>query len=214
MKLEDLINLGLTEEQAKSVQALHKSEIDGNYVPKATFDAERQKIKDRDATIADRDKQISELGAFKGDNEALKKKVEELTSQNVQAQKEYEQKVAELEMDSAIRLEVMDKVHSVDDILSKLDRQKLICKDGKIISGLTEQLEEIHKTSPHYFKTEPQNQEGNQSLPPGWAPFGKTPAEGNNNMTGNNAEDFGKNLAQYVNNTGAVAQKASELYFQ
>ena len=42
MKLEDLVKEGFTEEQAKKILDLHKKAIDGNYVPKDTFNAERR----------------------------------------------------------------------------------------------------------------------------------------------------------------------------
>ena len=120
MKLEDLIKAGLTEELAKKVLEMHKAAIDGNYVPKATFEAEREKVKTANETIADRDKQIKELGAFKGDNEELKKKVEELENQNAEAAKKYQEELDKKDTDMAIRTFVADKVHSADDILSSL----------------------------------------------------------------------------------------------
>lgn len=219
MKLEDLIKLGLTEEQAKQVQDLHKSLIDGSYVPKVTFDAERQKVKDRDEIIADRDNQISQLGTFKGDAEALQKKVESLTQANEQAQKEYNDKIAQLEIESAIQLAVSDKVYSVGDILPKIDTAQLTLVDGKIISGLTEQIEALQKSSPHYFKnqTPPSDSsgEGNNGLPSGWSPFGNTPADGaGTSGASDTSEAFGKLLAQTTVQNGALMQKASETYFQ
>ena len=66
MTLEELTKAGFTEDQAKKILEMHQKSIDGNYIPKATFEAERQKVKDANAIIAERDKQITELGSFKG----------------------------------------------------------------------------------------------------------------------------------------------------
>ena len=97
MTLETLVKAGLTEEQAKAVLKLHKDAIDGNYVPKATFEAEREKLKTANETIADRDKQITELGKFKGTAEELQQKVNTLTQENSNAKTEDEKKLKEME---------------------------------------------------------------------------------------------------------------------
>lgn len=212
MTLEELMKQGLTEEQAKKVLEMHKSAIDGHYVPKETFEAERQKVKDANATIADRDKQISELGKFKGTAEELQKKVDDLTTANTTAKTEYEQKIAKMEQDAAIKLAVADKVFSVDDILPKLDATKITFKDGAVVDGLVEQLDAIKKTSPHYFK--PEEKGGNGGLPLGWKPFGPTPKDGEGGSTASDEEKFGKDLAQAVTASDTFAQKANDLYFK
>lgn len=212
MTLEELMKQGLTEEQAKKVLEMHKSAIDGRYVPKETFEAERQKVKDANATIADRDKQISELGKFKGTAEELQKKVDDLTTANTTAKTEYEQKIAKMEQDAAIKLAVADKVFSVDDILPKLDSTKITFKDGAVVAGLVEQLDAIKKTSPHYFK--PEEKGGNGGLPAGWKPFGPTPEGGEGGSTASDEEKFGKDLAQAVTAADTFAQKANDLYFK
>ena len=52
MTLEELTKAGFTEDQSKKILEMHQKSIDGNYIPKATFEAERQKVKDANATIA------------------------------------------------------------------------------------------------------------------------------------------------------------------
>ena len=42
MTLEELTKAGFTEDQAKKILEMHQKSIDGNYIPKATFEAERQ----------------------------------------------------------------------------------------------------------------------------------------------------------------------------
>jgi len=213
MTLESLMKAGLTEEQAKAVLKLHKDAIDGNYVPKATFEAEREKVKTANETIADRDKQITELGKFKGTAEELQQKVTTLTQENATAKTEYENKLKEMEETTAIRTAVADRVYSPDDILPKLDRTKLTIKDGKVEAGLVEQLDAIQKTSPHYFK--PANNGGNGGgWPAGWAPFGKSPDESHAGGGGNAAQEFGQSLAKAQAQGNASAQKAADIYFK
>lgn len=213
MKLKDLIDKGLTQEQAQLVIDLHKQAIDGNYVPKATFDAERDKLKTANETIADRDKQIKELGAFKGTAEELQKKVDDLTAENDKAKKDYEAKLSEMETNNAIRSHIADKVYSVDDIMPRIDKTKLTIVDGKVTAGLVEQLDAVKKTHPHYFK-ETKADDTNNGLPGGWHPFGTTPNESNQSGGADSATEFGKSLAKAQSQGIASTQKAADIYFK
>ena len=214
MTLEALIKKGLTEEQAKLVLQLHKEAIDGNYVPKATFEAERTKVKDANDIIADRDKQIVELGKFKGTAEELQKKVETLTADNEKAKTEYENKLKEMETDNAIRSAIADQVHNVDDIMPRIDRTKLTISDGKITAGLVEQVDAVKKSHPHYFKADKGSEGNNGGFPGGWHPFGQSPAESNNSGGTDSASEFGKNLAKAQSQGIASTQKAADIYFK
>lgn len=213
MKLEDLLKEGFTEDQAKKILELHKKAIDGNYVPKETFNAERDKVKTANDTIADRDKQIAELGTFKGTAEELQKKVDDLTAQNTKTAQEYEAKLKEMEETTAIRAAVVDQVHNPDDIMSKLDKTKLTIKDGKVVAGLTEQMDAIKKTSPHYFK-ESKGDDGKGGFPGGWHPFGKSPEESKGQVGADSAAEFGKSLAKAQSQGAASTQKAADIYFK
>lgn len=213
MKLEDLVKAGFTEEQANKILQLHKQAIDGNYVPKATFDAERDKLKTANETIADRDKQITELGKFKGTAEELQKKVDDLTAENTKKDQEYQGKLKDMEETTAIKASIADQVHSVDDIMPKLDRTKLTFKDGKVVAGLVEQMESIKKDSPHYFK-ETKSDDGKGGMPGGWHPFGKSPDESGGKGGDDSAAEFGKSLAKAQSQGMASTQKAADIYFK
>ena len=214
MNLEDLIKEGFTEEQARKILDLHKKAIDGNYVPKQTFEAERDKVKAANDTIADRDKQIAELGKFKGTAEELQKKVDELTDTNTKAAEEYKTKLKDMEETTAIRTAIADQVHSADDIMPKLDRTKLTFKDGKVVAGLVEQMEAIKKTSPHYFKESKSNNDNNSGFPGGWHPFGNPPSSSNNPGETDSAVEFGKSLAKSQSRSMNPTQKAADIYFK
>ena len=213
MKLEDLTKEGFTEDQAKKILDLHKKAIDGNYVPKATFDAERDKLKTANETIADRDKQITELGKFKGTAEELQKKVDDLTADNTKKTQEYEAKLKDVEETAAIRAAVADQVYSIDDIMPKLDRTKLTFKDGKVVAGLVEQMDSIKKSTPHYFK-ETKAESGKGGWPGGWNAFGKSPDESKAQGGTDSAAEFGKSLAKAQAQGMNSTQKAADIYFK
>lgn len=209
MKLEDLIAAGLTQEQAEKVLKMHKDAIDGNYVPKATFEAERAKTKTANETIAERDKQIEELGKFKGDNEQLTKKVEELTRQNEESAKKHKEEMEKKDQDVAIRAAIGDKVYCADDVIPLLDMTKIVFKDGKVVAGLVEQMDEIKKTRPHYYKPESQNH-----LPNGWNMFNRTPDQSAQFDKPDSDAEFGKMLAKQAQHSMEPQQKASQIYFK
>lgn len=212
MKLEDLIKMGLTEEQAKKVLEAHQAAINGNYVPKATFDAERDKVKAANATIEERDKQITELGKFKGTAEELQTKVTELTIANDTAKAEYETRLKEKEEDFAIRTALADLVHNADDILPRLDKTKLTFTDGKVTGGLNDQLDAIKKTNPYYFKEQTGGNPG--GLPAGFQMFGQQPGTGKGTEALSDEASFGKQLAESQLSGMNATAKAAEHFFK
>lgn len=74
MKKEDLIAMGLSEEQADKVMA----SLDGNYIPKTRFNEVNEENKTLKKSVSDRDKQLEELKKSSGDNAALQQQIESL----------------------------------------------------------------------------------------------------------------------------------------
>lgn len=66
MNKEDLIAMGLTEEQAKKVM----DSLDGNFVTKARFNEINEENKTLKKSVSDRDKQLEDLKKSSGDNAA------------------------------------------------------------------------------------------------------------------------------------------------
>ena len=214
MNKESLIKAGFTEEQADNIIKMHQDAINGNYVPKATFNAERETVKGLQTQIADRDKQIKELGAFKGTAEELQTKVADLEKQNKADKEKFEADLLQAQKDAAIRFDIASTVIDPDDVLPKLDQSKIVFKDGKIESGLTEQLDVLKQSKPHYFK---QDKKDSNDQPGGWNIFGKTPAEGSDGAGGDqksDAQKFGEMLANSKMSGANAANKAADVYFK
>jgi len=208
---EDLKAKGLTDEQITFVLAEHKTSLDGNYVPKATFDTERETVKTLKADIAARDTQISDLGKFKGTAEDLQTKVTKLEADNKIAADKFNADLAKVQTDSAIRAELVGKVYDPDDVISRIDATKIVVKDGKVVSGLTEILDPLKVAKPHYFIAD----KTDNGTPPGWL-FGKTPPSGADAKDKNpdSAESFGTQLAKDRATSAASAVKAVDNYFK
>lgn len=213
MTKEALMALGFTEEQAATIIQMHQKAIDGNYIPKATFEAEREKAKTLTAQVEERDTQISELGKFKGTAEQLQIKVTALEEQNKEAKTKHEAELLQAQKEATIRFDISGDVIDTEDIIPKLDQSTIVFKDGKIVSGLKEQLDEMKKSKPHYFKTAEVKQEG---IPQGWL-FGSTPPESGDDKsdsTKSDAEKFGELLASSKLSGNKVADKAADTYFK
>lgn len=209
MKEEQLKELGLEGDVITKVLKLHKDSIDGNYVPKATFDAERENAKTLKTQITERDNQITELTKFKGTNEELQKQIEEYKTKNAELQADSEKEIAKLKKENILKFELKDQVVDIDDVIPKLNLENIVFENDQIKSGLKEQLDDLRKTKPHYFAQQTENQKGT-----GWQPFGKTPNDsGTNNEQTSPDVDFAKSLAKARNSSAEVAKKATETYF-
>ena len=82
MSKEDLIAMGLTEEQAKKVM----DSLDGNFVTKARFNEINEENKTLKKSVSDRDKQLEDLKKSSGDNAALQQQISDLQKQNADQQ--------------------------------------------------------------------------------------------------------------------------------
>lgn len=210
MKEEQLKELGLEADVIAKVLKIHKDSIDGNYVPKATFEAERENVKTLKNQITERDNQITELTKFKGTNEELQKQLNDYKAQNEELKTNSEKELAKLKKENLLKFELKDQVIDVDDVLPKLNIDNIVFENDAIKSGLKEQLEDLRKSKPHYFA---QQEDKNKNT--GWKPFGNPPTESGKEPDKVAPEvDFAKQLAQAKNATTQASQKALETYFK
>lgn len=208
MNEEQLKELGLESEVITKVLKIHKDSIDGNYIPKATFEAERENVKTLKNQITERDKQITELTKFKGTNEELQKQLNDYKTQNEELKANSEKELAKVKKENLLKFELKNQVIDVDDVLPKLNIDNIVFENDTIKSGLKEQLDDLRKSKPHYFA-----QQENKNT--GWKPFGTAPSEsGKEPDTVAPEIDFAKQLAQSKNATAQASQKALETYFK
>ena len=104
MTKDQLLALGLTEEQATNILKVHREAIDGQYVAKHRFDEVNGELKTSKEQLAERDKQITELKKFEGDNKSLQEKIESLETENKQKDEQHEATFALERKKNAIKL--------------------------------------------------------------------------------------------------------------
>ena len=161
MKKEELAAKGLTEDQAKAVMEIYTEEMKG-YIPKSRFDEVNTAKTDLEKQVADRDKQLKALKDEAKDSEALQNKITELEEANKQTKKDYEAKIRDMKLTSAIKDQLADCKYP-DLVADKFDRSKLILAEDGSVSGLAEQLKTVKETYKELFappvsgKTPPNN---------------------------------------------------------
>ena len=184
MNKDELIKLGLTEEQATKLMEKY-----GNMIPQSRFNEvveEKNKLK---ADLTERDKQLSELQKNNSSNEELKKQITELQEKNKASEKEYQETLAKIKLDNALELALTTAGAKNNIAVKALLKMENIKMDNDKVIGLTEQIEELKKTSDYLFKVEDKT------------PTGTTPA--NPNGSGNPAEPkitLGSALGAIYNN--------------
>lgn len=143
--------------------------------------------------------------------EELKTTKESLENSTKDVDKKVQEQLTKERKNFEIKMELKDKVHNVDIMMSQLDLEKVVMdeKTGKIKSGLKEQLDDLKKSDGYLFKQETNgnNQNVNAFVK------GATPKDGEGTPQANlsSGELFAKGLAQSKNE--AIKNSVDSVYF-
>jgi len=167
MTKEQLIEMGLTEEQADKVLDAHKEALTG-FIHKARFDEVNETKKELEQQIRERDKQLKELQEKAKGNEELEKTIKELQEANKATKEQYEAEIKEMTINSAIQSKLTDAKYP-DLLISKFDKSKLSIADDGTVLGIDEQLTTIKEQYKDLFKPDIKGREPNNTggTPPG-----------------------------------------------
>lgn len=181
MNKEQLMELGLTEEQAQQV-------IDGfgTMVPKSRLDDKIKELKKANDTITERDQQLEELKPKAAGNEALQAEITRLQQENKDNAEKHAADLAEQQRTFALDSALKDaKVHNPKAVKALLDIEK-VKLNGKALEGLTEQLDALKQSDAYLFAQEEQQQQ-----PPSWSGGQHNPPAPTND------DPFAAKLAKY-----------------
>ena len=113
---------------------------DGNYIPRAKFNEVNEKVKALEKEIATRDEQLKDLAEKAKGNEELTKQIAALTEANEKTKAEYEAKLKDITLNTAIEKALTaNQAKYVDLLVGKIDKSKLVL-DGEKVIGLDEQI--------------------------------------------------------------------------
>lgn len=164
MKKEDLIAMGLTEEQAKKVM----DSLDGNFVTKTRFNEINEENKTLKQSVSDRDKQLEDLKKSSGDNADLKKQIETLQQQNTEQKKTYDAELAQLKLDNAIDTALTAAgAKNAKAVKALVDITKVKIGDDGKLAGWDEQLAAVQKSDAYLFEAKQQKQTNFKGFQPG-----------------------------------------------
>lgn len=163
MNKEDLIAMGLTEEQAKKVM----DSLDGNYVTKTRFNEVNEENKTLKKSVSDRDKQLEDLKKSSGDNEELKKQIETLQQENANQKKAHDAEMTQLRLDNAIDTALTAAgAKNIKAVRALIDTSKVkVGEDGKL-TGFDDLLSAVQKSDSYLF-TEKQQKQNFKGFQPG-----------------------------------------------
>lgn len=153
MKKEDLLNIGLTEEQADKVFAMNGKDIEKH--KKAAEDAKADK-EALEHQVADRDKDIDALKKASGDADGIRKQLEELQGKYDKETEAYKAQLAQRDYQSAIDKAISDSgIKFTSKSAEKAFRagisdSNLEMKDGAL-SGFDKYLEKAKSDDPSAF---------------------------------------------------------------
>lgn len=129
-----------------------------HFVPKARYNEVADIKKKLEADIAERDKQIADLGKAAGASEELKAQIQRLQDENQKAKEKYEADLRDLKLSSAIKSAITGKVHDEDLVAGLFDRNKLVL-DGDKVVGLEDQLKALQESKAFLFKQDNSQQQ-------------------------------------------------------
>ncbi|WP_313150764.1 phage scaffolding protein [Lysinibacillus capsici] len=186
MKKEDLIAMGLSEEQADAVVSKY-----GTMIPKERFDEVNKAKKTLEDQVKNHETQLKDLQDKAKGNEELQKTITDLQQANETAKTEYEQQLKDERMSAALKLSLHSKVHDVDLVAGLINKTTIeLSEDGKVKKGLDEQLKSLQESKSFLFVPEKQ-----QPTFRGWVPAGGL-------GEGEGTSDMGSNFAKMANEKG------------
>jgi len=162
---ELLKKLGVEDSKLDGIIAEVSKELPKHTVPKDKYNELSEAKKKAEKDVADRDKQIEELGKTAGLSEDLKKQIETLQTENNSAKEKYEADLKELQLTNAIKTALTGQVHNEKVVTGLINKEKLVIGDDGHVVGLEEQLTKLKTSDAYLFKDDSQQQ---QQTPPGF----------------------------------------------
>lgn len=147
MKRKELEDLGLSKEQADAVMKINGTDIEN---AKEVASAEVTNLKAENESLGkqvkDRDRQIEGLKSSAGDNEELKKQIEQLQKDNKAQADAHMQEIQKMKLDAAVEKALDDagakNVNALRGVLGEALKDAELSDDGTV-KGLDEQIKKL-----------------------------------------------------------------------
>lgn len=186
---ELLKKLGIEDTEVDKIDAEVRKTAPLHFVPKSQYndvsEAKKQAEKDRDK-ISD---QLEDLKKSAGDNEALKAEITKLQDENKTAKTDYEAKVKDLQLTTALKLALAGEAHDPDIVVGLLDKTNFELDDsGAVKGGLDDQVKALRESKGFLFAEKQENK--GPTFKGFKSPDSKDPSKGGGDTSA--AADFAK----------------------
>ncbi|HEM3698082.1 TPA: phage scaffolding protein [Streptococcus suis] len=161
---EELLKLGLTEEQAKDVFALHGKDLNANKSALETITQERDSLKSQ---LQNTEAQLETLKADANTSTEQKEALDKLQAEYDKYKADAAAELARVQKVSAINLALKDtKAHNPDALMKFIDVDVIELDDqGK--PKLDEVINGLKESDPYLFQAEADNTPNPNIVPPG-----------------------------------------------
>lgn len=125
---------------------------DGSWLPKSKLDEKIDLINGYKAQILERDEQLAKLQPLAAGNQGLTEQIQKLQEANEAAQVEFQNKLKDTQLSSAIKLALNGKVQDLEIVSNLLDKGAIeLDENGSIKGGLDEQVSALKESKSFLF---------------------------------------------------------------
>lgn len=184
MTKKELMNLGITDEQADSVLEMLKDA----YVPLTRFNEINEKMKTYRSERDDLKKENDELSTKVKDTEKLDEEIKTLKEANTKLENDHTSQIASMKKDNAIEASLRDsKAKNIKAVKALLDLSKITYEDDKL-SGLEEQIKSLQESDNSKFMFDTADK---------YVPNGTQPGQASGGGTTGGSVSFGDAIKNY-----------------
>jgi hypothetical protein len=144
MTKEQLMAMGLTDEQAAKVMEAHKAELDGSFVTKTRFNEVNAELGAAKEAAKERDGQLEALKKSSGDIDGMKKEIAELQEKNKASDEAHAAEVKALKVGAAVDAALAAaKAKNMKAAKALLELEKPELAEDGTVKGLAEQIKKL-----------------------------------------------------------------------
>lgn len=147
MNLEQVKALGITnlsDDDAKKIADASAEELK-TFIPKTRFDEVNEAKKTAEGQVKTLTKDLETAKANAGDNEDLKKQLDDALQKQKDDKKAFDEQMKDLKVSNAIKLAIVDTAQDADLVAGLIDKSKLILGEDGRVTGLEEQVKNLKK---------------------------------------------------------------------
>ncbi|MDQ0269947.1 phage scaffolding protein [Cytobacillus purgationiresistens] len=152
MKREFMEGMGLEKEAIDKIMAEHGKTVESHKTKAAGL---QSNVDDLTGQLAKRDKDLKALKKQAEGSEDLQTQLTNLQTKYDTDKKDYEAKIKDAQLSSALKLALNGKVHDTDMVIDRIDKAKIkLDESGNVTEGLDEQIKTLQESKSFLFVPE------------------------------------------------------------